>query len=41
MPTPQVLIEGGTHQTGETPATRDDVQIVVIDGTWELPPRGH
>jgi DNA invertase Pin-like site-specific DNA recombinase len=46
-PTPSQVVgdvlraPGGTHQTRETPATCDDVQIVVIDGTWQLPPRGH
>lgn len=31
----------GDPPTRDTPATCDDVEIVMIDGTWQLPPRGH
>jgi hypothetical protein len=30
---------GGSRQTWETVGSFDDTEIVVIDGTWPLPPR--
>jgi hypothetical protein len=35
------LSKAGPVKNGGTVSTSDDVDIVVIDGCWPLPPRGH
>ena len=37
----QVLIEGGSRQTWETPLTSGDADLIIIEGSWPLPPRGQ
>ena len=37
----QVSIEGGSLRAWETAMTVDDADLVVIDGSWPLPPRGQ